>query len=95
MRTSCSSGAASSCEPCPVRAQAGGRLAAGHGQWSRSARLWRLRAQAVNASAPRRPRPGTALAGVIEIDLPLGRVRLTGAVDLAAVRVVIEALSQR
>jgi len=51
--------------------------------------------QAVNASAPRRPPPGTALAGVIEIDLPLGRVRLTGAVDLAAVRVVIEALSAR
>lgn len=52
-------------------------------------------AQAVNASAARRQRPGTALAGVIEIDLPVGRVRLTGAVDLAAVRVVIEALSAR
>jgi transposase len=47
------------------------------------------------ASAPRKPRPGRAPAGVIEIDLPLGRVRLTGAVDLAAVRVVIEALSAR
>ena len=33
--------------------------------------------------------------GVIEIDLPLGRVRLTGEVDVAALRVVIEALSQR
>jgi hypothetical protein len=36
-----------------------------------------------------------AAAGVIEIDLPLGRVRLTGAVDVAALRVVIEALSSR
>jgi transposase len=53
------------------------------------------RGQGSNASAPRGPRPGTRLAGVIEIDLPLGRVRLTGAVDLAAVRVVIEALSPR
>jgi transposase len=49
----------------------------------------------LNASAPRKPRPGTAPVGVIEIDLPLGRVRLTRAVDLAAVRVVIDALSQR
>ena len=52
-------------------------------------------AQALTASAPRKPRPGTALAGVIEMDLPLGRVRLTGVVDLAALRVVIEALSAR
>jgi len=52
-------------------------------------------AQAMNTSGARRQRPGTALAGVIEIDLPLGRVRLTGAVDLAALRVVIEALSAR
>ena len=36
-----------------------------------------------------------AAGGVIEIDLPLGRVRLTGTVDVAALRVVIEALSQR
>jgi transposase len=36
-----------------------------------------------------------ALAGVIEIDLPLGRLRLTGAVDPVALRVVIEVLSQR
>jgi transposase len=34
-------------------------------------------------------------SGVIEIDLPLGRVRLTGVVDLAAVRVIIDALSHR
>ena len=33
--------------------------------------------------------------GVIEIDLPLARVRITGAVDLAALRVVIDALSQQ
>jgi transposase len=51
--------------------------------------------QALTASAPRQPRPRAAPPGVIEIDLPLGRVRLTGAVDLAAVRVVIEALSPR
>ena len=51
--------------------------------------------QALNASAPRQPRPRAAPPGLIEIDLPLGRVRLTGAVDLAAVRVVIEALSAR
>jgi len=50
--------------------------------------------QLVNASAARRPRAATP-AGVIEIDLPLGRVRLTGAVDLGAVRAVIEALSAR
>jgi len=48
-----------------------------------------------NASAARKPRPGTTPAGLIEIDLPLGRVRLTGAVDLAAVRAVIDALSAR
>lgn len=48
-----------------------------------------------NANAQRKPRPRTELGGVIEIDLPLGRVRLSGAVDLAAVRVVIEALSAR
>lgn len=48
-----------------------------------------------NASVQRKARAGTAPAGVIEIDLPLGRVRLTGAVDLAAVRVIIEALSPR
>jgi transposase len=48
-----------------------------------------------NANVQRKPRAGTAPAGVIEIDLPFGRVRLTGAVDLAAVRVVIEALSPR
>lgn len=51
--------------------------------------------QARNASTARKPPPGTAVAGVIEIDLPLGRVRLTGAVDLAALRVVVEALSAR
>ena len=48
-----------------------------------------------NANVQRKPRAGAAPAGVIEIDLPLSRVRLTGAVDLAAVRVVIEALSPR
>ena len=52
-------------------------------------------AQRSNASAPRKPQAGASATGVIEIDLPLGRVRLTGAVDLAAVRVVIEALSAR
>ena len=52
-------------------------------------------AQELSTSAARKPRPGTAVAGVIEIDLPLGRVRLTGAVDLAALRVAIEALSAR
>ena len=51
---------------------------------------------APSSSSQRKPRPAAASAGgVIEIDLPLGRVRLTGAVDLAAVRVVVDALSQR
>jgi transposase len=51
-------------------------------------------APALNPTSQRRTRPAAA-AGVIEIDLPLGRVRLTGTVDVAALRVVIEALSQR
>lgn len=46
-------------------------------------------------SSQRRLRAPVAAGGVIEIDLPLGRVRLTGAVDVAALRVVIEALSAR
>jgi transposase len=50
--------------------------------------------QATNASS-RRNRSALGASGVIEIDLPLGRVRLTGAVDLAALRVVVDALSQR
>ena len=45
-------------------------------------------------SAPRR-RAAMQAGGVIEIDLPLARMRLTGVVDLAAVRVVLDALSQR
>ena len=49
--------------------------------------------QVTNASS-RPNRSALAAGGVIEIDLPLGRVRVTGAVDLAALRVVIEALSQ-
>jgi transposase len=44
-------------------------------------------------SAPRR-RAAMKAGGVIEIDLPLARVRITGIVDLAALRVVIDALSQ-
>ena len=52
------------------------------------------RAQPLRPASQRKPRP-SALAGVIEIDLPLGRVRLTGAVDPVALRVVIEALSHR
>jgi len=51
--------------------------------------------QLVNASAARKPRAQAAAAGMIEIDLPLRRVRLTGAVDLAALRAVIDALSPR
>jgi transposase len=50
---------------------------------------------AQSSSSPRRSRPATQAGGVIEIDLPLGRVRLSGMVDLAALRVVIEALSHR
>ena len=46
-----------------------------------------------SASSQRRHRARQA-GGVIEIDLPLARVRLTGVVDLAALRVVIDALSQ-
>jgi transposase len=53
-------------------------------------------AQPLDPVSQRRARPAAAAAGgVIEIDLPLGRVRLTGTVDVAALRVVIEALSQR
>ena len=52
-------------------------------------------ALALNSTSQRRARPAAAAGGVIEIDLPLGRVRLTGTVDVAALRVVIEALSQR
>ena len=52
-------------------------------------------AQPLNAVSQRRARAAAAAGGVIEIDLPLGRVRLTGTVDVAALRVVIEALSQR
>ena len=50
--------------------------------------------QVTNAGS-RHNRSALAAGGVIEIDLPLGRVRLSGAVDLAALRVVIDALSQR
>jgi transposase len=50
---------------------------------------------AQSSPLPGRRRPATQAGGVIEIDLPQGRVRLTGMVDLAAVRVVIDALSQR
>jgi transposase len=50
---------------------------------------------ALNVGVPRRGRAATQSGGVIEIDLPLGRVRLTGSVDLAVVRVVIDALSHR
>lgn len=49
---------------------------------------------AQNASSQPRRRARQA-GGVIEIDLPLARVRLTGVVDLTALRVVIDALSQR
>ena len=51
--------------------------------------------QMLRSSSQRRLRVTAAAGGVIEIDLPLGRVRLTGAVDVAALRVVIEALSSR
>ena len=51
--------------------------------------------QAANPASQRRARSAAAIGGVIEIDLPFGRVRLTGTVDVAALRVVIEALSQR
>jgi transposase len=52
-------------------------------------------APALNPASQRRARTAAAAGGVIEHDLPLGRVRLTGTVDVAALRVVIEALSQR
>jgi transposase len=48
-----------------------------------------------HSPSPRRRRPASEAGGVMEIDLPLGRVRITGVVDLAALRVVIEALSQQ
>lgn len=46
-------------------------------------------------SSPARRGSARHTGGVIEIDLPLGGVRLTGVVDLAVLRVVIDALSQR
>jgi transposase len=49
---------------------------------------------ALRAASGRKAR-APVLAGLIEIDLPLGRLRLTGAVDPVALRVVIEILSQR
>jgi transposase len=52
-------------------------------------------APALSPASQRRARAAAAAGGVIEIDLPFGRVRLTGTVDVAALRVVIEALSQR
>ena len=51
--------------------------------------------QMPHPSSQRRLRAPVVAGGVIEIDLPLGRLRLTGAVDMAALRVVIEALSSR
>jgi transposase len=50
---------------------------------------------ALGASSRGRQQRVAAAAGVIEIDLPLGRVRLTGSVELEALRVVLEALSPR
>jgi transposase len=50
---------------------------------------------AQNSPSSRRRHPATQAGGMIEIDLPLARVRLTGLVDLAALRVVIDALSQQ
>lgn len=50
--------------------------------------------QGLTSAPQRRARSAASAGGVIEIDLPLARVRLTGAVDVAALRVVIEALSQ-
>jgi transposase len=50
---------------------------------------------AQNSPSSRRRHPATQAGGMIEIDLPLGRVRLTGVVDLAALRVVVDVLSQR
>ena len=51
-------------------------------------------AQTLSSASRRGTRP-VAGSGVIEIDLPFGRVRLTGSVDQAALRVVLDALSQR
>ena len=48
-----------------------------------------------SSPSPRRRAPTTQAGGVIEIELPLARVRLTGVVDMAMLRVVIDALSQR
>jgi len=50
---------------------------------------------AQKSPSPRRRPPVTQTGGVIEIELALARVRLTGVVDLATLRVVIDALSQR
>jgi len=48
-----------------------------------------------SSPAPRRRDPTTPAGGMIEIELPLARVRLSGVVDLATLRVVIDALSAR
>ena len=50
---------------------------------------------AQSSPSPRRRTPTTQAGGVIEIELPLARVRLTGVVDVAMLRVVLDALSQR
>jgi transposase len=48
-----------------------------------------------NAPSPRRRASTTQAGGMMEIELPLARIRLTGVVDAAMLRVVIDALSQR
>ena len=95
MRTSCSSGAASTCAslarsaPKPAAALLPVTVLEPQGT------VVEVHAPAQNSSSAPRRRAATPAGGVIEIDLPLARVRLTGVVDLAALRVVIDALSQR
>ena len=68
-------------------------LAAGHRDRAAAAAR-EAPAQTLSSASRRGTRP-VAGSGVIEIDLPFGRVRLTGSVDQAALRVVIEVLSHR
>jgi transposase len=52
-------------------------------------------ARTLSVMSERRAHASTSAAGSIEIDLPLGRVRLKGGVDREALRIVVDVLSRR
>jgi transposase len=55
----------------------------------------KLPAQTLSLMSERKAHASSSTAGSIEIDLPLGRVRLKGGVDREALRVVVDVLSRR